>query len=63
MPMKMTETEKEAERERLLAALLAPTLDVMKRAGIARMGIYQDGSIVLQMEAGGVVTIDPQATQ
>lgn len=61
--MKMTETEKEAERERLLAALLTPTLEVMKRAGIARMGIYQDGSIVLQMEAGGVVTIEPQSTR
>jgi len=45
--------------ERLLAALLKPTIEMMQAAGIARMACGRDKSFVLQMESGATVTIDP----
>lgn len=44
---------------RLLAALLKPTIDMMREAGISRMACGREKSFVLQMESGEVITIDP----
>jgi hypothetical protein len=47
--------------ETLLAALLQPTIDMMQGAGISRMAIARDKSVVLQMEDGETLTIEPSA--
>lgn len=44
-------------QEKLIAALLAPTIETMRRAGIARMSI--DGpAVVLQLTTGEVTTLE-----
>lgn len=40
--------------ERLLSAILLPTFEAMKVAGIRRFSIERDGSAVIQMEDGPV---------
>lgn len=42
--------------EKLIIALIAPTADVMRRAGIARMAIDGD-NITLQLTSGEVETL------
>ena len=46
-----------AARERLLSALLQPTIEMMLRSGIARMSCGRDKGFVLQMETGEVIEI------
>lgn len=45
-------------RERLLSALLQPTIEMMIRAGITRMSCGKDKGFVLQMESGEVIEVD-----
>jgi len=45
-------------RERLLSALLHPTIEMMIRAGISRMSCSKDKGFVLQMESGEVIEVD-----
>lgn len=44
-------------RERLLSALLQPTIEMMLRSGIARMSCGKDKGFVLQMETGEVIEV------
>ena len=46
-----------AAKERLLAALLSPTIAMMQSAGIARMACSNGKDFVLQMETGEVITV------
>lgn len=48
----------EIQRERLLGALLQPTIDMMLNAGISRMTVARDKSVVIQMEAGETITLE-----
>lgn len=45
--------------EQVLAALLAPTVQTMEQAGISRLNIERDGSVLLQMFDGEVLTVRP----
>lgn len=45
----------------LLAALLQPTIGMMLTAGISRMSIARDKSVVLQMVDGETLTIEAMA--
>lgn len=45
-------------KTRLLATLLEPTVEMMKRAGIKRVTIERDKGLVLQLESGEVVSIE-----
>lgn len=47
--------------EQVLAALLAPTVQTMEQAGISRLNIERDGSVLLQMVSGEVevLTVRP----
>lgn len=47
----------EPDLNRLLAALLAPTVTMMRSAGIARMACDHEKGFVLQMEDGTVIEI------
>lgn len=49
--------------EALLAALLQPAIETMLRAGISRMTVARDKSVVLQMEDGETITVEATATE
>lgn len=44
-----------SDLERVIAALLTPTIEAMRQAGIARIGIERDKSILLQMDSAEVI--------
>jgi hypothetical protein len=45
----------DATHHRVIAALLTPTIEAMRQAGISRLGIERDKSILLQMDDGEVI--------
>ncbi len=59
--MKKPATPKPDRTEALLAALIQPAIGMMRRAGISRMSIARDKSVVLQMVDGETLTIETTA--
>lgn len=51
-----TEPMKDETQEKLLVALLTPTIETMRRAGIARMSV-SGTDVVLQLDTGEVETL------
>lgn len=56
--MKAKKDRPVATDPRLIAALLKPTIDMMRAAGIARMSCGKNKSFVVQMESGEVIDIE-----
>ena len=56
MPLRPTKKLTSAPTlEKVVAALLTPVIESMRQAGIARLSIERDRSVVLQMDDGTVI--------